>query len=612
MTQLLPTRPAGWFWMAFGAAAAAIPTIARSQEPASNLDAFVVSASRTPQDPRTVPSTVTSLSLDGLAASQVFDLPTALAEVPGVYISNTGAVGGQSSVYMRGANSDQTLFVVDGIRMNTRSAAYQNFLGQADLGGIDRIEVLRGPQGTLYGSSAVGGVILIDTAHGCGAPSGTLATEAGSFGTYAGSASVQGGTRNLGYSFSASHLTTENDRPGNRDNDWNYSTRIEDQVSDGVVVGATYRGQYGQYQEPGSTLYPSAGDVMSRNDLVTAYAQVHPNASFSSRLTAALHHTDYDYSASWGDSTLRNTRRILDWQNVWDASSNVELVAGTNLEQSRYLAGGGATDDHLSAAYLSGTFKPVADLSVIGGLRYDHFASFGAATTGRFGAAYYVKRTGTTFRSTYGTGFTAPGSDDRYGVAAWGQLPNPTLRPEKSRGWDFGVEQSVLSGRLKVGATYFRTLYKDLFDWETTDFTTYQGMTVNRSRASVKGVELSAEGRLTGRVYATVAYTYLDSRDDVTGARLVRRPRQVADAEIRGNITGAWQAGCGLHVVGDRTDVGGSLGGYTTLRAFTSYDLGSGVVTKFRVENLLDRKYQEVLGYPALPLGAYGSVEWKF
>ncbi|OIR07273.1 vitamin B12 transporter BtuB precursor [mine drainage metagenome] len=612
MTQLLPTRSSGWFWMACGAVAAAVPSIARSQEQASNLDAFVVSASRTPQDPRTVPSTVTSLSLDDLQASQVFSLSTALSEVPGVSVVNTGAVGGQSAVFIRGANSDQVLFVVDGIRMNTRSADYSNFLGGADLGGIDRIEVLQGPQGTLYGSSAMGGVILIDTAHGCGTPSGSLGTEAGSFGTYAGSASLEGGTKSLGYSVSASHLTTNNDRPFNRDNDWNWSTRIEDQVASGVLVGATYRGEYGQYQEPGSTLYPSQGLVMNRNDLFTTYAQVQPDSSFTSRVTAALHHTDYDYTASWGDSVLRNTRRILDWQNVWNASSKVELVAGANLEQSRFVAGGGVTDDHISSGYLSGTFKPVHDLSVIGGLRYDQFSSFGSATTGRFGAAYFIESTGTTIRSTYGTAFTAPGSDDRFGVPAWGQLPNPTIRPERSRGWDFGVEQSVLAGRVTLGATAFRTLYRDLFDWQTTDFVTYQGMTVNRSRASVRGLEFSADGRITSRLFARLAYTYLDSRDDTTGARLVRRPRQVADAELRGRITSAWQAGAGLHLVGDRTDLGGSLGGYATVRVFTSYDLGHGITASLRVENLLDRKYQEVIGYPALPFGAYGSVVWKF
>lgn len=612
MTQLLPTRAAGWFWMTCGAVVAVVPSIARSQEQASNLDAFVVSASRTPQDPRTVPSTVTSLALDDLQASQVLSLSTALSEVPGVSVVNTGAVGGQSAVFIRGANSDQVLFVVDGIRMNTRSADYSNFLGGADLGGIDRIEVLQGPQGTLYGSSAMGGVILINTAHGCGTPSGSLGTEAGSFGTYAGSASLEGGTKSLGYSVSASHLTTNNDRPLNRDNDWNWSTRVEDQVASGVLVGATYRGEYGQYQEPGSTLYPSQGLVMNRNDLFTAYAQVQPDSSFTSRLTAALHHTDYDYAASWGDSVLRNTRRILDWQNVWNASSKVELVAGANLEQSRFVAGGGVTDDHISSGYLSGTFKPVRDLSVIGGLRYDQFSSFGSATTGRFGAAYFIESTGTTIRSTYGTAFTAPGSDDRFGVPAWGQLPNPTIRPERSRGWDFGVEQSVLAGRVTVGATAFRTLYRDLFDWQTTDFVTYQGMTVNRSRASVRGLELSAEGRITGRLFARLAYTYLDSRDDTTGARLVRRPRQIADAELRDRITPAWQAGAGLHVVGDRTDLGGSLGGYATMRVFTSYDLGHGVTAGLRVENLLDRKYQEVIGYPALPFGAYGSVVWKF
>ena len=199
----------------------AAPCALRAQAEVQVQDQFVVSASRTPQDPAYLPSSVTSLSLPSLGDQQLPDLRTALAETPGVIVVNSGAVGSQSSVFLRGANSDLTLFVVDGVRLNTENISYANFFGGADLAGLDRIEVLLGPQSTLYGSSAMGGVILLETARGSGSPSGVLSTYAGSFGSFGAEASVAGGAGTVGYSASVSHEQTDNDRPYNRYRNWN-------------------------------------------------------------------------------------------------------------------------------------------------------------------------------------------------------------------------------------------------------------------------------------------------------------------------------------------------------------------------------------------------------
>ncbi len=144
------------------------------------IPSIVVSADRTPENSALAPASVTTLFTASLAIDQVYDLRTSLSQVPGALVVKSGAFGGMSSVYLRGAASYETLFVVDGIPMNDRAADYTNFLGGAGLAGIDRIEVLRGPQGSLYGS-ALAGVITIDTAHGSGTPSGAVAAEAGSW-----------------------------------------------------------------------------------------------------------------------------------------------------------------------------------------------------------------------------------------------------------------------------------------------------------------------------------------------------------------------------------------------------------------------------------------------
>ena len=609
MNNLTLSRVAGWFLLAF--AGAATPLAMRAQAPVEQLSAYVVSATRTPQDPKLSSSSITLLPLADLQAAQTVDLRTALAQTPGVVVVSSGATGGQSSVFLRGANSDQTLFIVDGVRMNDRSTAYLNFLSGADLLGLDRVEVLRGPQSTLYGSSAMGGVILLETAHGGGTPAGVAEATAGSFSKFDGAIAGKGGDAALGYSGSLARTTTANDRPSNEYKQWSYSTRLESQVAPAWLLGATLRGQQSDYEEPGSRLFASAGKVDADNHLVTAYSQWRPGADFTSRLTVAWHQRDYSFAGAYGLSRSQNTRDIADWQNTWIASPQAEVVAGVNAEQSRYTIDGARTDDHSRAGYLSTTMKPLAALVLTGGLRYDDYASAGGATTGRVGVVW-LPADGTKLRATIGTGFEAPGSDDRYGVPEWGQLPSPGLRPEKSRGWDAGLDQTLADGRVMLSATYFHNRFRDLFDYQVTDFTTFQGRIVNRARASTQGAELAANIHVGQGAGVRASYTYLDAHDDVSGARLLRRPRHAGDFDAHVQATKAWLVGAGLHVVADRVDSGGPLGSWTTARLYTSYAINSGLRLKIRVENALNKAYEEVLGYAALPRGVFGGVEWRF
>ena len=609
MKNLTLSRLAGWSLLA--SACAATPLATRAQAPVEQLDAYVVSATRTPQDPKLSSSSITLLPLADLQTAQTVDLRTALAQTPGVAVVSSGATGGQSSVFLRGADSDQTLFVVDGVRMNDRSTAYLNFLSGADLLGLERGEVLRGPQSTLYGSSAMGGVILLETAHGGGQPAGVAEATAGSFSSFGGAIAGKGGDAALSYSGSLARTTTANDRPNNDYKQWSYSTRLESQVAPAWLLGATLRGQEGDYEEPGSRLFASAGKVNADNHLVTAYSQWRPEADFTSRFTVAWHQRDYSFAGAYGLSRSQNTRDIVDWQNTWGALPQIEVVAGANAEQSRYTIDSARTDDHSRAAYLSMTVKPLKALVLTGGLRYDDYASAGGATTGRAGVAW-LPADGTKLRATYGTGFEAPGSDDRYGVPEWGQLPSPGLRPEKSRGWDAGIDQTLADGRVMLSATYFHNRFRDLFDYQITDFTTYQGRIVNRTRASTQGAELAANIRVGQAAGVRASYTYLDARDNVSGARLLRRPRHAGDVDAHVQATKPWLVGAGLHVVADRVDSGGPLGGWATARIYTSYAVNSGLRLKLRMENALNKAYEEVLGYAALPRGIFGSVEWRF
>lgn len=619
MIRSLLSREAGRLFSTGAVLASAV--VARAQTPAPlpasapegavTLERYVVSAMRSAQDPDHTPSAVTLVSLSDLAAAQITDLRAALAQQPGVTVLTTGAVGGQSSVFVRGANSHQTLFVVDGVRMNDRSASYANFLGAADLNGLDRLEVLRGPQSTLYGSSAIGGVIVLETARGTGAPRGSLGVTGGSFETWGGNGSVAGSNGRLGYTASVGALETENDLPNNDFSQWSGSTRLEFTPAEAWLLGGTVRHTEIDFNQTGSRFFPAPGAVTTENTLSTLFAEARPTTTLRSRLTLAQHDRQYTFTDQWGRSDLRNRRRVVDWLNTWQATPALEVVGGANYERSRFLVNGAPTYDRVTAGFASLALRATSALTLTAGARYDEFESVGSANTWRSGFSWRIS-SGTRVRATYGTGFSAPGSDDRFGVPAWGQLPNPSLQPEESRGWDAGLDHQLLAGRVTVSATYFHNRFRNLFEWQTVNFATFEGRTENRSRASSEGVELAVAARPTDRVDVRLAYTYLDARDDQNGRRLIRRPRHAVDGDLRVRPTTEWLFGVGVRSIADRVESAGPVEDFTTVRAYTSYAIRPDLRLKLRVENALDEEYEEVLGYPSLPRGVFGSMEWTF
>lgn len=601
---------------AFVSARAQIVAEPIAQIAAVNLERYVVSATRTAQDPRYTPSSVTALSLTDLSAAQTPSLLLALAQQPGVTVSRTGPAGGLTTLFLRGAAAHHTLFIVDGVRMNDRSAAYYNFLGGADLGGLDRIEVLRGPQSTLYGSSAMGGVILLSTTHGGGETSGRVAAGGGSFDTFEAAAAVQGGAGRLGYSASVSRFDTANELPRNGFDQWSYATRLEFEVTPALRVGATFRGQNGEFEQVGSRFFVSPGIAANDNYLTTIYGEARAGETFTSRLTAAVHRRVYDWTdlsgSPWAvDSALRNTRKILDWQNTWTPVNEIELVAGANYERSRYDVDGVPSRDEVRAGYVSGTARPSDSVTLTAGVRRDDFDSVGGATTWRTGVSWLPIPT-TKLRATYGTGFSAPGSDDRYGVPSWGQRANPDIKPERSRGWDVGVDHTLPQGNVTLSATYFENRFTDLFEWQTVDFTTFEGQIVNVARAKTNGVEVAASGEIATRVTVEATYTYQDAEDAATGQRLIRRPRHSGNVEVRVKIAKAWLAGAGVRFAADRMESAGPYESFTTARVFASYWVRPDLKLNLRVENALDESYEDVLGYAALPRGVFGGIEWSF
>jgi len=588
----------------------------------TSLDPFVVIATRTPADVRTLGTAVDLITAEDLSRQQITSPAEALGGIPGTPSFANGAIGSDVSVFTRGSDSDQTLFLVDGIRLNDANTDYAVFLGGARLGATDTIEIARGPQSTLYGSEAVGGVISITAQKGSGAPSGDVAVEAGSFDTVDGSIDAQGAQDKWAWSFSASGSHTANDRPNNAFDSGDLVFRLDRDISSAFSVGATLRGFEGKYGDPGDifTNDPYAYETES-NWIGTVFADFRPAPDWTAHVIVGGQDRRYvsfdeDPGVFTSTTVVQNRRGVVDAQTTFTGLPGQKVTAGVTTEAETTQDNGyGDIDQRQTffAAFAEDQWNPVPSTFLTGGLRYDDFDTFGSSLTGRVTAAWLTPGRSIKLRASYGTGFNAPSFLELYGVAT-GYVGNPDLKPERTRGGDAGVDFYLPKGVGTLSATWFRDDYSNLIDY---NFNVYPGTTYNVGRARTDGIELEAKLKLAGGVELHASYTYLEANDLTDGIRLLRRPRNSGSADLWKDFGWGWSAGAGVVVIADRQDVDAETfetvddPNYTVARIYGAWQATPRLALKARVENALNEKYEPVNGYPALGFGAFGEVEWK-
>lgn len=621
MNPLSPRGPAARSLLALAAALAAAP--ARSQsDPDSSLDAVVVVATRTPADIRTLGTAADLITPSDLSRQQLTPPAGALGAVAGAPLAANGSLGSDISIFTRGSDSDQTLFLVDGIRLNDANTDYAVFLGGARLGATDTIEIARGPQSTLYGSDAVGGVVSIEAQKGSGAPSAEVDVEAGSFGTVAGTLDTQGSRDKWAWSFTASGVHTANERQNNDFDGGNIVLRVDRDLSSTAAFGATLRGFEGRFGDPGDIF---TNDLYAHetegNWLGTVFADLRPDPDWTAHITVGgqdRRYVAFDelpgvYTST---TTVRNHRGVLDAQATYCGATAQRITTGVTAESETTSDDGYGSIDRRQtfvAAFAEDEWNPLKSVYLTGGVRYDDFDTFGSSVTGRATGAWLTDDRSLKLRASYGTGFNSPSFLELYGVAT-GYAGNPDLRPERSRGGDAGLDWYLPGNAGTLSATWFANEYRDLIVY---DFSVYPGTTENVNRARTSGVELEAKVRLLSGIELHASYTYLNANDLTDGVRLLRRPRNSGSADLWRDFGGGWSAGAGVQVVAGREDIDAQTyltvndPDYAVARIYAEWRASRRLSLKARVENLLDKKYQPVNGYPALGAGAYGELDWK-
>lgn len=598
---------------------AAAPLL-RAQAPES-LPPFVYRASRglEPEGPGT-PS-AGWLTAEDLARRQVTSLAEALRQVTGVPAVTSGAAGMITSVFTRGANSNQTLLLVDGLRLNDPNTDYAVFLGGACLGACDSLEVSHGPQSTLYGGEAVGGLISLRAARGQGLASGRLVVEAGSFGTFQGALSALGARGADAWNFSLRGGRTRNERANNAFASQNAALRLDRTLQPGLEATTTLRWFRGAYGSPGDR-FTNDPDNREREHNLLATAQLQLNRGpWQARLLAGgqdrrfVAISPFPVPRPTAVTRVTNRRGLLDAQGAYRGWAHHHLLGGATLEANHTRNTGFGNINRrqrLAAVFLHDEFRPRPDLLLGFGARNDDFDTFGRATTGRASASWAPAASPLRWGAGFGTGFRSPSFLDLYGQSAF-YRGNPGLRPERARGWDLGGEWRGAGGRWSVGLTRFELGLRDLIA-STRDFRSVE----NILRARTRGWELTWLLRWGEAARISGHYAYLEAENLTAGTRLLRRPRHRGGLDLWRDWGGGFSAGGGLSAAGQREDVHArtfrTIDGedYAVARLYAEQRLPSGWSVRARLENALAERYEEVHGYPAIGRGVFLALERGF
>jgi vitamin B12 transporter len=631
--------------------AAATPAFAQSAQSTNGLteaaDAgndILVTANREARPASTVGQAVTVFDTATITQRQAITVSDLLRQTAGVTVTRNGGVGTATAVNIRGAESDQTVALIDGIKLNDPSSPGGGFnFGSLLIGNIARIEVLRGAQSVLWGSQAIGGVVNLITRQPTEQLRVNARAEGGWHETGQAFANVSGKSGLVSASLGGGYYTTDGISayaPGKeRDGFRNYSANGSVGIALAQTVSVDLRGFYANGRTDIDGFPPPRfvfGDTREygTSEQWIGYAGLNA-ALFDDRFRNRFGYAHTDSNRRNVDpdgmptETFRGIGRNdrLEYQGTVDVTQAVFATFGAEREVSRFSTssyGGPVTRGRarIFSVYGQVAVTPVAGLTGTAGVRHDDHNIFGGATTFSGSGVYSPNRGATAFRASYSEGFKAP---TLYQLQS--EYGNTALNPERSHGWDAGVTQKAWGGAVEASATYFK---RDSFDLITfvsctrplTGICTGKpnGTYDNVARARAQGVELSLLLRPVEALTFSTAYTYLDAKNRSTGTAnfgrsLARRP----DSSVTVNADYRWPFGLATGVtitaIGDSFDNASNarrLDGYVVTDVRASFPLGKHFEVYGRVENVFDARYQTIYQYGQPGRGAFGGIRLTY
>ncbi|MBK9161709.1 MAG: TonB-dependent receptor [Nitrosomonadales bacterium] len=595
------------------------------------LDEVVVTATRVaqPLDRSLVHTTV--ISRKEILASQAADVPTLLKGLAGVEVYQSGGIGKQSSLFMRGTNSSHALVLLDGVRVGSATSG-MTAIDQLMLDQIERIEVVRGNISSLYGSEGIGGVIQVFTRRGKGAPAFNVGAEAGSRNTQRISAGFGGEAGETSFGVQVSGFKTEGvssvkptmvptvnpDRDGYRNASFSASVRQS--------FGADHSLSFSLFDSSANSQTDNSFGL--RTDVNESQANVRKMA-----LTMENHFGDIWQSRLQLSQGVDDTQNFLNgvpdialgaqfktvsdqiaWQNMLQLGAHNVLNVGVEQLKQRVSSSTAftrtrRTDDSVFAGYTGIYGAHQLQLN----LRRDRYSDFGKADTALLGYGYDLNDAWRITAST-GTAFKAPTLNDlfypfvNYGFG-FSYVGNPNLKPERSRNNELGLHYTADGQRADI--VYFDNRINDLIVNNNLPASTM----INLGKARIDGIEMEYAGQF-GNTDAKMSLTLQNPRDAATGQALLRRARSFASIGIMQRI-GSWSVGGEWRHSGARADIDINTFARTTLAAYdvaditARYALGKQFDLSLRVDNLFNRDYMLAHGYNTLGRTLFVGVNYR-
>ncbi|WP_029085877.1 TonB-dependent receptor plug domain-containing protein [Brevundimonas aveniformis] len=595
------------------------PALAQATAPVE-VDEVIVTATRLPAPIDVTPGAyvIDAVQIEQSGHVLAVDI---LSEVPGLSVYRSGPFGGVAGIRMRGTGQDKTLVLLDGVSLNDPSQPSGGYdFASLELADIERIEVLNGPQGSLWGSDAIGGVISLTSRELNGA---RLDLEAGSLNTLNTSAAV--GTANARGAFGVflSAIRTDgiskaDEADGNPEVDGfeSYSAGVNGRLNfgplilDGRLRYNTAEADIDGFPAPAYLLAdtPEVSDSEGVSGFVRARAEL-----FGFEQSLSWSRSTLDRSITGGAFPSRYTADRATWR--WQATNDrvtdrLGVVVGLEREHTTGdLSTGIAEDLGATSAFAAARFDATERLTASLSARLDDPDEYDAEATFRAGLAYDLG-SGLTVTGSWGQGFKTPTISQTLCDFCFAFIPFPELRPERAEGFDLGLAWRSGDDRLGLRATAFRLEVEDeiIFFFDTTTFDSYY---VNLARTESTGLELQGDVELGQGFGLSGGYTYTDAQDGITGARLLRVPEHAGSVTLDWS-DGAWRGALTVRAESDMLDAGGTREGFVTGRFSGGYAINENVELTLRVENLADAHYQELLGYGEPGRTAYVGVRLRY
>ncbi len=601
----------------------------------TKLGQIVITPTKTKETLGSQSSAVTVLEEIDFEKQKVDYVKSALKNEMGLDVVEASPFTGQASIFIRGANANHTLVMIDGMKIYdpiSPNASY-NF-ANLTLDNIERIEVVRGPQSALYGSDAMGGVINIITKR-AKEPFFNFSVEGGSFDTikFAGNAGAKthGFDYSLGFSAVKSrgipYAQAKNNMPETDPYErCVFSARLGYDLNENFSIGGTTRYtqtlfKYDSFRKDYDNLYQKAHEA-----IFTLYIDHKPLDFYSYYIKFGWmlnDRFDYDEGATYLRDWYAGYVFNFDYRNHFHIFDLDTFTLGyeytEEMGDSYYQYTTWAPSDmpksisKNDAFYIQNRFNYKGRLTATQGMRINRHKQAGIHTTYKFDGSYLFP-TGTKIRAGWATGFKAPTLYQLNAVSNWWfGGGNPDLKPETSQSYEIGVDQYMFGERVLLHATYYHTMFKNLIDALYHPDTYYTDKYKNLSKAHAHGIELGGIFKPIKNVELRASYTYNYTKDYDTDTYMLRRPLHKFKINAFWEITPRLNLDTELKYVGIRLDVGSDkLKPYYVINGNLNYKLFKHLNFYVKVVNLFDQRYEEVRGYTTSPLAIYVGTKTEF